>query len=384
MPFIDLGAQYSRLKKEIDEAVISVAASGKYIGGPEVGRLEKELAEFCEAKCCVACANGTDALSLVLLAWGVGPGDAVFCPSFTFIATAEVVSLLGATPVFVDIEPATFNIDPADLEAKIAKVKSEGRLRPRAVIPVDLFGLPYDFEKVAAICDSHKLPILEDAAQGFGGVYGSRRAGRLGQAGATSFFPAKPLGCYGDGGAVITDDEALAKTLLSLRAHGAGAERYQHQRVGMNSRLDTIQAAILLVKLKVFPEELEMRRKVAGNYERELAWTLPGQVPLVPGGRLSAWAQYTLRVPAALRQGMINYLKKNSVPTMIYYPRPLHLQPAFASLGGKEGDLPVSERAAREAMSLPMHPYLSGEDVKKIASLTLEAYGESAKEQGFV
>lgn len=384
MPFIDLGKQYDRLKKEIDEALVSVAAGGKYINGPEVKELEDALAEHAEAARCVSCANGTDALSLVLLAWGIGPGDAVFVPTFTFIATAEVVSLLGATPVFVDIDPVTFNIDPADLEAKISKTAAEGALRPRAVIPVDLFGLPYDFEKVAAICDRHKLPILEDAAQGFGGVYGARQAGRLGTAGATSFFPSKPLGCYGDGGAVFTDDEGLADTLKSLRTHGSGADRYQHTRVGVNSRLDTMQAAVLLVKLKAFDEELELRRQVAAAYERELAWTLQGAIPVVPGGRLSAWAQYTVRVPAALRAGMIDSLKAKGVPTMVYYPRPLHLQRAFASLGGKEGDHPVAERAAREVLSLPMHPYLSDDDVKRVATKTLEAYEDSAKAAGIM
>ena len=384
MPFIDLGAQYRRLKSEMDEAVLKAVASGNYINGPEVGELEKALGSFASAARCVACANGTDALSLVLLAWGVGPGDAVFCPSFSFIATAEVVSLLGAPPVFVDIEPTTFNIDPKDLEVKIGRVKNEGFFRPRAVIPVDLFGLPYDFEAVKEVCDRYKLLILEDAAQGFGGVCGSLKAGKLGAAGATSFFPAKPLGCYGDGGAILTDDEALADTVKSLRSHGSGANRYLHQRVGMNSRLDTLQAAILLVKLKILPQELEMRRFIASCYDRELGGTLPGKLPGAPRGRLSAWAQYTVRVPAALRAGMVDFLKSKGIPTMIYYPRPLHLQPAFASLGGREGDLPVSERAAREVMSLPMHPYLSEEDVKLISSLVLEAYVMSARDQGFV
>jgi dTDP-4-amino-4,6-dideoxygalactose transaminase len=384
MPFIDLGKQYERLKSEINAALLKAAASGAYINGPEVKELEDALCEFSGAARCVACGNGTDALSLVLWAWGVGPGDAVFCPAFSFIATAEVASLLGATPVFVDIEPLTFNIDPADLEAKIEKVASEGILRPRAVIPVDLFGLPHDFEGVSKVCAKHKLPVLEDAAQGFGGAYGALSAGRLGAAGATSFFPSKPLGCYGDGGAVLTDDEGLADAVKSLRAHGSGADRYLHQRVGVNSRLDTLQAAVLLCKLKIFPEELQMRRAVAESYERELAWTLPGKTPVVPGGRLSAWAQYTLRVPAALRPGMAESLKQKGVPTMIYYPRPLHLQPAFASLGGRAGDLPVSERAAREVMSLPMHPYLAQDDIKLISTSTLEAYEESAKKQGFV
>jgi dTDP-4-amino-4,6-dideoxygalactose transaminase len=338
-----------------------------------VAELEAALAEFAGTGRCVACANGTDALSLVLLAWGLGPGDAAFCPAFTFIATAEVVSLLGATPIFVDIDPVTFNIDPADLEAKREKVKREGIYRPRAVIPVDLFGLPHDFEKVAAVAARHQLPILEDAAQGFGGVYGGLKAGHLGAAGATSFFPAKPLGCYGDGGAVLTDDEALAKTLASLRGHGAGGDRYHHVRIGVNSRLDTLQAAVLLVKLKAFPDELDARREAAAQYERELMLGFPGRLPVVPGGRLSAWAQYTVRVPAAFREAIAEDLKAQGVPTMIYYPAPLHLQPAFASLGGRPGDLPVSERACREVLSLPMHPYLAPEDVKKVAQALLAA-----------
>jgi dTDP-4-amino-4,6-dideoxygalactose transaminase len=349
-----------------------------------VAEFEAALAEEVGAAACVACANGTDALSLVLLAWGVGPGDAVLCPAFTFFATAEVVSLLGAVPIFVDIDPVTFNIDPADLEAKILAVAAEGRLRPRAVIPVDLYGLPYDYEAVAAIADRHKLPILEDAAQGLGGVYGGRGACRLGTAGATSFFPSKPLGCYGDGGAVLTDDPGLAETVRSLRTHGTAGERYRHVRVGVNSRLDTIQAAILLVKLKVFEAELASRRKVAEAYERELAWSLQdmGRVPVTPGGRLSAWAQYTVRVPAALRAAVVAGLAARGVPSMIHYPSPLHLQPAFASLGGAEGDHPAAERAAREVLSLPMHPYLSVEDVKKVSTALLEAIEESARAAG--
>jgi dTDP-4-amino-4,6-dideoxygalactose transaminase len=368
IPFIDLGRQYQLLKAEIDRAVIAVAASAKYIQGPQVKELEAALAEIAGVRRCVTCGNGTDALTLPLMAWGVGPGDAVFCPTFTFIATAEVVALRGAEPIFVDIDPVTYNIDPADLEAKIAAVEREGRLRPKAVIPVDLFGLPYDFEAVAGVCDRHRIPILEDAAQGFGGAYGGRQAGHLGQAGATSFFPTKPLGCYGDGGAVLTDDESLADAVASLRGHGAApSDRYLHERVGLNSRLDTIQAAILLVKLGAFPHELELRRSVAAAYESELVWALPGSLPVVPGGRLSAWAQYTVRVPAGIRPAVAAALKAQGIPTMVYYPRCLHLQPAFAHLGGREGDHPAAEKASAEVLSLPMHPWLTPEEIRMVS-----------------
>ncbi|MDR1657474.1 MAG: DegT/DnrJ/EryC1/StrS family aminotransferase [Deltaproteobacteria bacterium] len=381
MPFINLKKQYELLQADIDRAVNTAVSATKYINGPEVGQLEGELAEYVGAGHCVTCANGTDALTLVLLAWGIGPGDAVFCPTFTFIATAEVVALRGATPIFVDIDPITYNIDPADLEEKIVAVKAEGKLRPKVIIPVDLFGLPFDYERVAKIADDYKLLILEDAAQGFGGVYGGKKAGTLGSAGATSFFPAKPLGCYGDGGAIFTDDANLAEVLRSLRSHGSGAEKYTHLRLGMNSRLDTIQAAILLVKLAAFPNELDLRQNVAERYERALVGVLPF-VPAVPGGRLSSWAQYTIRVPADLRSATIESLKAAGVPTMIYYPGCLHLQPAFAQFGGRPGDLKKAELASNEVLSLPMHPYLTADEQKRVTDALLEGLASAASAAG--
>jgi dTDP-4-amino-4,6-dideoxygalactose transaminase len=283
-----------------------------------------------------------------------------------------VVALRGATPVFVDINPITFNLDPKSLEEKIKEVKSDGKLRPRAIIAVDLFGLPYDYEAVARLAEQNGLVILEDAAQGFGGIYGGKKATTLGHLGTTSFFPAKPLGCYGDGGAVFTNNDELAEIIRSARAHGTGGHRYEHVRLGLNSRLDTIQAAILLVKLKAFPEELDSRQEVALGYERALVGMVPS-APAVPGGRLSSWAQYTIRVPAPWRQGIMEYMKSRGVPTMIYYPKCLHCQPVFASLGGRSGDLPVAEKASAEVLSLPFHPYLSQKDQNRVVEALFEA-----------
>jgi dTDP-4-amino-4,6-dideoxygalactose transaminase len=378
LPFIDLQKQRQKLEPKLTEALLEAAAGGKYILGPQVRELEEALAEYVGTTECVCCANGTDALFLALLAWEVGPGEAVFCPAFTFFSTAEVVAARGATPIFVDVNPVTYNLDPVSLEEKIEGVVKEGRLRPRAIIPVDFFGLPYDHESVAGIADRHGLVILEDAAQGFGGVYGGMRAGSLGHAGATSFFPAKPLGCYGDGGAVFTNHVELAEIIRSARAHGTGGHRYEHIRLGLNSRLDTIQAAILLVKLEAFPEELDLRQEVAMRYERALVGMVPS-APAVPGGRLSSWAQYTIRVPAKRREAIIEHMRGLGIPTMIYYPKCLHLQPAFAGLGGRAGDLPAAEKASSEVLSLPMHPYLTKEDQDRIA----EALYESLEVAGF-
>ncbi|MDR3135001.1 MAG: DegT/DnrJ/EryC1/StrS family aminotransferase [Deltaproteobacteria bacterium] len=378
LSFIDLKAQYNKLEPALKKALADAAASGKYILGPEVRELELALAESVGALECVCCANGTDALTLALLAWEVGPGEAVFCPAFTFFSTAEVIALRGATPVFVDINPVTFNIDPQSLEQKIVDVQKKGQLRPRAIIPVDLFGLPYNFEAVAGIAERHGLVILEDAAQGFGGIYGGKKAGTLGNVGATSFFPAKPLGCYGDGGAVFTDNDDLASVIRSARAHGTGGHRYEHVRLGLNSRLDTLQAAILLVKLDAFPEELGLRQEVAARYERALVGMVPS-APAVPGGRLSSWAQYTIRVPAAHRQAIMEHMASLGVPTMIYYPKCLHLQPVFANLGGYQGEFPVAERAAKEVLSLPMHPYLTEPDQDRVVSALFEAMDKAER-----
>ena len=369
--FIDLKKQYQAIERDIQTGLAVVLESGQYINGPQVGEFEKALADYCGVAEAVACANGTAALELPLMALNIGPGDAVFCPAFTFIATAEVVALRGAHPVFVDIDPRTYNIDPADLETKIEAVRREGRFRPRAVIPVDLFGLPADYERLEPLAAKHNLIIIEDAAQGFGGMLGRRRAGSFGRVAGTSFFPAKPLGCYGDGGAMLCNDSELAGILRSLRTHGSGGHKYEHVRIGNNSRLDTLQAAILLVKLKAFPRELEERQRVAGRYTRRLNDFLP--TPFIPEGALSSWAQYTVRVPAEKREAIMAALKDNGVPTMIYYPKPLHLQPAFAALGGKPGDLPASEAAAAEVMSLPMHPYLEDAEIDAIAEHVLKA-----------
>jgi dTDP-4-amino-4,6-dideoxygalactose transaminase len=305
------------------------------------------------------------------MAWGIGPGDAVFCPTFTFIATAEVVSLRGAVPVFVDVDPVTFNIDAGDLERKVKAVEAEGRLRPRLVITVDLFGLPADYIAVESVASRHGMKVLEDAAQGFGGRIGESRAGTFGAASSTSFFPAKPLGCYGDGGAVFTPDGELADVIRSLRGHGAGADRYRHVRVGLNSRLDTLQAAILLSKLAAFPGELDARQEAAARYG-ELIGDL-AETPVVPQGYLSSWAQYTVKVPPARRDAIQARMKDLGVPTMVYYPRPLHLQPAYLPLGGKPGDCPCSERMCGEVLSLPMHPYLDKATQERVVSALASA-----------
>jgi dTDP-4-amino-4,6-dideoxygalactose transaminase len=369
--FIDLKKQYQELAAEIQTGLTRVMENASFINGSEVGELEKALADYAGVSSVVSCGNGTSSMEMILMAKGIGAGDAVFCPSFTFIATAEVIALRGARPIFVDIDPRTYNIDPVDFQAKIKTVESEGKLTPKGVIPVDLFGLPADYEALEPIAAEHGLFILEDAAQGFGGRLGQRRAGSFGQAASTSFFPAKPLGCYGDGGAVLTNDDELAAIIRSIRTHGAGGHKYEHVRLGGNSRLDTMQAAILQIKLKAFPRELEERQRVANGYSSRLREAM--NVPFIPDGYLSSWAQYTTRVPAKKREVIMSRLKDKGVPTAIYYPKPLHLQPAFAYLGGKPGDLPISEKASMEVVSLPMHPYLSDDDVAAISGLVIEA-----------
>ncbi|MDR1608906.1 MAG: DegT/DnrJ/EryC1/StrS family aminotransferase [Deltaproteobacteria bacterium] len=378
-PFIDLKAQFLALRPQIEKALVNVAAATQFIGGPEVGQLEKALAAFVGGGEVIGCANGTDALTLPLLAWEVGPGDAVFCPSFTFVATAEVVALRGATPIFVDVDPQTYNLSPEDLERKIQLVFKKGRLKPKVVIPVDLFGLPADFPAIKAIAKKFDILVLEDAAQGFGGEIFGQKAGLLADAGATSFFPAKPLGCYGDGGAVLVRDPHLAEVIRSSRSHGQGSSKYEHVRLGVNSRLDTLQAAILLEKLSVFPNELEARQKVAQGYNELLSDQIIK--PVVPEGYYSAWAQYTVRVPAQLRSGLIQYLKEAGVPANIYYPLGLHQQPYYKQLAGKDFDAscPETEKAALEVLSLPMHPYLSDETLARISSLVNQGLELGAK-----
>jgi dTDP-4-amino-4,6-dideoxygalactose transaminase len=355
IPFIDVAAQRRRLGGAVDAAVARVFSHCQFILGPEVRAFEAELAAFCGAKHVITCASGTDALVLVLRAKGIGPGDAVLCPSFTFCATAEVAALIGATPVFVDVDAATFNIDPNGIAAAVATAKNAG-LTPKAVIPVDLFGLPADHAAVSAAAKAANLFVLDDAAQGFGASYHGRKLGIFGHATATSFFPAKPLGCYGDGGAVVTDDDGLADAIRSLRVHGQGSDKYDNVRIGLASRLDTVQAAILSEKLKIFPGEIASRDRVARRYSEGLADV--ATTPVVPAGLTSVWAQYTLRVSGGRRDALATALKAEGVPTAIYYPIPLHRQQAYKHFPVGKGGIAVSDRLAAEVISLPMHAYL--------------------------
>jgi dTDP-4-amino-4,6-dideoxygalactose transaminase len=353
IPFIDLQAQRARIGDRIDQAMQRVLAHGQFILGPEVASLERALAEFCGARHCVTCANGTDALGLVLMAQGVKPGDAVFVPAFTFVATAEVVAWLGATPVFVDVERGSFNIDVASLAGAVAWARQTG-LVPRAVVPVDLFGQPADYRRLLALARHEGLFVLSDAAQSFGASLDGKRVGTFGEATATSFFPAKPLGCYGDGGAVLTDDADLASVLRSLRVHGQGQNKYDNVRIGVNGRLDTLQAAILLEKLAIFPDEIAARESVARRYNERLGNLV--DVPQLAPGATSVWAQYTIRSPR--RDAIAASCKAAGVPTAIYYPLPLNLQTGYRHYPSSPGGVPVSEALAREVISLPMHPYL--------------------------
>jgi dTDP-4-amino-4,6-dideoxygalactose transaminase len=355
IPFIDVAAQRRRLSGAIDAAVARVMGHCQFILGPEVRAFEAELAAFCGVKYVVTCASGTDALVLALRAKGIGPGDAVICPSFTFCATAEVVALVGATPVFVDVDAATFNIDAKGIAGAVAAAKRAG-LTPKAVIPVDLFGLAADHAAVAAAVKAENLFILDDAAQGFGATFNNRRLGSFGHATATSFFPAKPLGCYGDGGAVITDDGELADIMRSLRMHGQGSDRYDNVRIGLASRLDTVQAAILIEKLKIFPDEIVARDRAARRYSEGLSGAVI--TPSVPTGMSSVWAQYTIRVASGKRDALAAALKAEGIPTAIYYPIPLHRQQAYKQYPVGDGGVAVSDRLAGEVISLPMHAYL--------------------------
>lgn len=365
MQFIDLAAQYERIRDDVEAAVLRVMRGGKYIMGPEVEQLEGKLARFTDVEHVVSCASGTDALVMALMAKGVGKGDAVFTPSFTFVATAEAIATVGATPVFVDVDPVTFNLDPKALRVA---VRSSGELTPRAVMAVDLFGLPAEYARINGIAAEHGLFVIEDAAQSFGASAGNRRAGALADIGCTSFFPAKPLGCYGDGGAIFTNDADLAAVLRSIRVHGQGSHKYENVRLGLTGRLDTVQAAVLLAKLKIFDDELAARQKVAAAYAREIAAAgLPLTAPSIPEGFTSAWAQYSVVAEtAADRERLLQKLAAAGVPTAIYYPRPLHLQPAFAYLGHAEGDFPISESLCERIFSLPMHPYLDEETIGRV------------------
>lgn len=389
MQFIDLATQQKRIIKSIKANIDAVLDHGKYIMGPEVVRLEKSLSKFVGAKYGISCASGTDALILSLMAKEVGPGDAVFTTPFTFIATAEVIGLLGATPVFVDIDPETFNLNPKNLELAIQALKSKDRtiyplplaegkevsdIVPKGIISVDLFGLPADYEQINSIASQHGLFVIEDAAQSFGGEYHGGKACNLSEISCTSFFPAKPLGCYGDGGMCFTNNDHLAEVMTSLRIHGKGTDKYDNVRIGINGRLDTIQAAILLAKFEIFPEELESRQQVAESYTELLSKVNDSiKPPHIPSGFKSAWAQYSILAKDQVhRKGILSKFKEGGIPAAIYYPKPLHLQAAFASLNYSEGDFPISEDYSQSIFSIPMHPYLSRKDQEKIVALLKE------------
>ncbi len=353
--FIDLDAQRRRLGPRLEAAILGAVAEGHFILGPQVAEFEQRLARFGGAAHAVACANGTDAIALSLMTLGVKPGDAVLVPSFTFAATAEAVAWLGATPVFVDVDEATYTIDPAGLDAGLAAATAAG-LAPRALIAVDLFGQPADYATLEVFCSRHGLALLCDAAQSFGASHCGRPVGSIGALTTTSFFPAKPLGCYGDGGAILTDDADHAERLRSLHVHGRGSDKYDNVRIGMNSRLDTIQAVVLLEKLAIFPDEIERRQRVAERYAAGLQDV--AAVPTVREGSRSVWAQYVIRVPAERRARFMADLKAEGIPTAIYYPLPLHRQTAYRRYPVAGNGLPVSDRIAAEAVALPMHPYL--------------------------
>lgn len=369
--FIDLQAQRRRLGAPLEVAIKAAVEGGQWILGPQVSQLERDLAAWAGVKHAIACANGTDALLLILRAWDIGPGDAVFVPAFTFAASGEVVVLAGATPVFVDVLPDTFNMDPASLEAAIALVKRDGKLSPKAVMPVDLFGQPADYRALSPIAAREGLKLLCDTAQGFGGLWDGQRAGAIGDAAATSFFPAKPLGCYGDGGACFTNDDTLKDLLLSIRMHGQGSDRYEHVRIGLNSRLDTIQAAILIEKLKIFQDEIDARNAVARRYNEAFKGSNRIVAPHVVEGAVSTWAQYTLKVEN--RAKFQADLKAAGVPTAVYYPIPLSKQKAYAHFPG--APTPVSEALSQTVVSLPMHPYLDTATQDRIIAAVLDSTG---------
>lgn len=387
MQFIDLAAQQARIRSQIDVRITRVLDHGNYIMGPEVAELETRLCAFTGARHCIACASGTDALLMPLLAWGIGAGDAVFVPPFTFFATVEEPALLGATPVFVDVDPVTFTMRPDLLEAAIEAVRTrdsshfplpkaarERRLRPAAVIPVDLFGQAADYETLLSLARCHGLKVLEDAAQSFGGSRHGKKTCALGcQAAATSFFPAKPLGCYGDGGAVFTDDDDLAALLRSIRVHGKGADKYDNVRLGINGRLDTLQAAILLAKMDIFPDEINARQRVAAWYAEALR-NIPGVVaPTVAEGNTSAWAQYCVLLPEGTRPQVMARMREKGVPVNVYYPKPQHCLTVFADLGYAPEAMPTALHASHNILALPFHPYLEEAQVSQVATALREA-----------
>lgn len=369
MQFRDLKTQYQMLKPQIDAAIQDVLNDCNFISGRQVKELEESLAEYVGVKHCISCANGTDALSLALMAWDIKAGDAVFLPDFTFFATGEVVSLLGATPVFVDVEADTFNIDPVKLEAAINQTIREGKYQPKVIIPVDLFGLPANYPEIKRTAEKYGLLILEDGAQGFGGMLNGQRACSFGHVSTTSFFPAKPLGCYGDGGAIFTDDDQLAEVIRSTSIHGKGSSRYDNVRIGMNSRLDTLQAAILQVKFQAFKDyELERINQIAQSYTEALEDVV--KTPIIPAGYYSSWAQYTIQLEnKEQRDKLQGKLKEQDIPSMIYYIKPMHRQIAFAGMEFDEEDFPVSNQICDKVLSLPIHPYITEEKQGRVVEV---------------
>ena len=371
MQFRDLAKQYQVLKSDIDKAMLDVASGAHYIMGPQVKELEQELAAYTGVKHCLTCANGTDALTLALKAWGIAPGDAVFVPDFTFFASAEVVALEGATPIFVDVDDTTFNIDVTSLEKAIAQTLADGKLTPKVIVAVDLFGLPANYPLVKAVAQKYNLLILEDGAQGFGGSINGQIACSFGDIATTSFFPAKPLGCYGDGGAVFTNNDEWAQLMNSYRVHGKGTDKYDNVRIGMNSRLDTMQAAILQVKLRAFDKEVESVNEASRHYTELLKDKV--KTPVIPDGFGSSWAQYTIQLPTeAKRNALQAALKEAGIPSMVYYPKPMHQQTAFQDTIQPVGcSCDVAERLCRTVLSLPMHPYMEPSDIERICSTLL-------------
>lgn len=366
MQFRDLQKQYQVLKKNMDEEIQQVLTQANFISGAQVSELEQMLADYVGVKHCITCANGTDALSLALMVWNIGPGDAVFVPDFTFFSTGEVVAARGAVPVFVDVDTDTFNMDADSLEKAILKVQEEGKLKPRVIAPVDLFGCPADYDRILPIAKKYSLLVLEDAAQGFGGSLHGKKSCRFGDISTTSFFPAKPLGCYGDGGAVFTNDDEWARLLKSYRIHGKGDNKYDNVRIGLNSRLDTLQAAILKVKLKAFADhELTDVNTVADKYTEKLRNIV--KVPEIPEGYYSSWAQYTIQLKDEKeRDGLQAYLKEKNIPSMIYYPKAMHRQEAFAGLDTQKVALNFTETLCRTVLSLPIHPYMEDVEIGEV------------------
>lgn len=372
MQFRDLVKQYNALQSQINQAIHDVVAGGQYIMGQQVAELERQLSAYVGTKHCITCANGTDALTLALKAWGIGKGDAVFVPDFTFFSSAEVVALEGATPVFVDVDTATFNIDPQSLEDCIRRVKEEGAMVPRVIVAVDLFGLPANYGALRDVADRYGLLILEDGAQGFGGSIDDRRACSFGDISTTSFFPAKPLGCYGDGGAVFTDNDEWAAAIASLRIHGKGADKYDNVRIGLNSRLDTLQAAVLQVKLQAFDRELEQVNVAAEAYSRQLASHVV--TPVVPSGYRSSWAQYTIQLPdISCRNALQQALRSVGIPSMVYYPKPMHAQTAFRSLDQfADYSRYAATRLCDTVLSLPIHPYIEQSEIDQVCRAVID------------